>query len=223
MLFRSIGQKFSSLTPSQIQATIAEHAPEHLPDLRAGVLGRLQGKIMDGKYSDLMDPKMAYGKDTRLGAVFGPDAAESFRSSVQPEQQMNGLEQSILGGSRTAPLAANMADLSGSPALDKLLAVGRTGVTFGPKSMVRRLLFNAVSDPAQQAGSQMTGDVASATGKLLLQGKGGNQELLDALRLLAQRRSTSLAQAQGSRTLSGLLGNAGSRPIAGLLSSGEQP
>jgi len=218
-----IGQKFNSMTQPQIAASIAEHAPEHLPDLRAAALGRLQGRIMDGKFSDLMDPAQAYGKDTRLGTLFGGDAADKFRASVYPEQQMHGLEQSILSGSRTAPLAADMAQMSGAPMLDQALSAGRTGVTFGPKSMVRKMLFNALAGPASGMESGMTSDIASATGKLLLQGKGGNRQLLDALDLLARRREALLPTKATSRTASGLLGNTFARPIAGLLSSGEQP
>ena len=48
-------------------------------------------------------------------------------------------------------------------------------------------------------------------------------QLLDALDLLARRRESLLPTRATSRTASGLLGNTFARPIAGLLSSGEQP
>lgn len=174
-------------------------------ELQDNAASGLAQSVMETKGGShaLLDPEHAVAVDPKLSLLFGPHAAQALRDANLAEHEMRALERAITSGSRTTPLALDVGELTAQPVADFARKATSRGISSATLGALRSSLSGLVDRWSQGVSS----DIAGATGKLLLKGRGGRLELLDALIKLAEQRQQQLKLAAAMQKASAVGGN----------------
>ncbi len=144
------GKRFNTATAAEVENTFGKMTPSERVTYKQAALSDLMDKM--GRKQDTADAaKMLSGSPDmrrKMRLLFTSDEAfDEWMKRAQVEVNMARTENAVMSGSRTAPMAAQMEEINGSPMIDTVdflasatgepIAAARTGARWTAKAMER--------------------------------------------------------------------------------------